>query len=204
MPLLRLRRFSSFPPEPARGPRAKGIALRRTLEHLLELHGPTALERVASDFPEELSTAVSYGSISASSWYPIEWLSALHKALCLLSNAGPELSRSLGRRSAERNFTTVHRAFISVLSPEFVIARAARVFSTYYDTGQMRIVESRAGMSHATWTGCKGFDANLWEGTIGHCEGALLLTGVANIRVRVDRGGTDNDDFMDATAFWTK
>ena len=203
-PILRLRPFGSEPPASGRGPRAKGIALRRALEHLQELHGPTAIARATADFPEELATAVSYGSISASSWYPIDWLSAIHKALCRLSNAGPELSRTIGRRSAERNFTTVHRAFISVLSPEFIIARATRVFSSYYDTGQMRIVESRPGMSHAMWTGCKGFDRNLWEGTIGHCEGAMMLTGVENIRMRVDRGGSDNDDYMEATAFWTK
>ncbi|HEY6558796.1 MAG TPA: hypothetical protein VI072_16040 [Polyangiaceae bacterium] len=178
--------------------------MRRALEHLQELHGPTALDRVTPDFPEDLATAVRYGSLSASSWYPIEWLCALHSALCRLSNAGPELSRSIGRLSAKRNFTTVHRAFISVLSPEFVIARAARVFSSYYDTGQMRIVESRPGRSKASWTGCKGFDRNLWEGTIGHCEGALTLTGVANIRIKVERGGTENDDYMDAIAFWTK
>lgn len=159
---------------------------------------------MSHDFPEVLATAVRYGSLSASSWYPIEWLCALHTALCRLSNAGPELSRSIGRLSAKRNFTTVHRAFISVLSPEFVIARAARVFSSYYDTGTMRIVESRPGRSKASWTGCKGFDRNLWEGTIGHCEGALMLTGVANIRIKVERGGTDHDDYMDAIAFWTK
>jgi hypothetical protein len=169
-----------------------------------ELHGVGAVERISADLPPELATAVQYGSISVGSWYPLEWLCALHAALCKLSNAGPELSRSLGRRSAQLNFTTVHKAFISVLSPEFVIARAPRVFASYYDTGQMRIVESRPGMSRALWTGCKGFDRNLWQGTIGHCEGALMLSGVDNFRVRVDRGGNDNDDYMDATAFWTK
>jgi hypothetical protein len=202
--MFSLKPSTSMPPASGRAPRVKGLAIRRALEHLERLNGPDQLERAHRDFPDELATSARYGRIAVSSWYPLEWLRTVHAALRRMGNAGPELPRSLGRRSAYLNFKSVHRAFIAVLSPEFLIARAPRVFASYYDTGSMTIVESRSGMTHAIWSGCAGFDRNLWEGTLGHCEGALDLAGAGNIRMKIENGGNETDDYMEAIAFWTE
>jgi hypothetical protein len=120
-----------------------------------------------------------------------------------VTGSGPELSRKFGRRTGQVNFTTVHRVFLSVLSPEWVLKRAARMFRLYVQHGDMEIVSSRAGMAHAVFRDCRGFDRSIWEATLGQCEAVLALCGAKNIRLRVESGGGDGDSHCDVTAYWT-
>jgi hypothetical protein len=181
----------------------KAIALRRLLENAERELGESAVERIIERLPEELREKVRYGAVLGGGWIPIAWLRLMHKAVREEANAGPELPRRFGRSAAKANFTTVHRAFLRVLSPEFVLSRASRIFGQYVQKGEMRIVESRPGMARAVFSGCAGYDHNIWEATIGQCEGVLELCGAKNIRMRIHSGGRDGDDHLDASAYYT-
>jgi hypothetical protein len=181
----------------------KGIALRRLMENCEHFYGADAARRVLERLPEPVGNAVRFGRVVPGGWYPIAWLKTMHKVVQEVTGTGPEVSRKFGRRTGQLNFTTVHRVFLSVLAPEWVMKRAARMFRLYVERGDMRVVDSRDGMARAVFRGCRGFDRSIWEATLGQCEAVLALCGAKNIRMRIESGGGDGDDDCEAIAYWT-
>jgi hypothetical protein len=197
-------RTSNSPSEPSSEgvPHIKGIAIRRLLENVEHFYGDATVRQVVQAMPDDLRHRVQYQQIISGGWYPITWLRSVHVAVREVTQSGPEVARKFGYRAATQNFTTFHRVFLAVLSPEFVLRRAARIFNLYVQRGQMKIAESRHGMARAVFRGCALFDASIWESTIGQCEAVLSLCGAKNIRMHVNDGGGDAD-FLDVTAYWT-
>ena len=181
--------------------RCKGVMLRNRLELIGQLHGGAALQATLDNLPEEVGSALRYRSIVATGWYPIAWLRELHAAAVTATRLGPELARQLGHEGAVKNFTTIHRLLLSASSPAAVIARAPRVLRTYFDGGEIELLESTDGMNASRWTKCDGFDRNIWESMLGGCEAALSLSGAKDVRVRLRSGGGASSE-AEVVAFW--
>src|SRR5688572_17692698 len=105
--------------------------MRRLLENVERELGRETLERVVVRLPAELRDQLRYGALPHGDWIPIAWIRAAHHAIRDEANAGPELPRRFGRHAAKANFTTIHRAFLRVLAPEWVLKRASRIFGVY-------------------------------------------------------------------------
>ena len=105
----------------------------------------------------------------------------------------PTLVRSMGRASCDYGLTTVYKVFFKIGSPEFIIGRAARVFSSYYDTGELCILETRPGRCLAELRGFEGGAPQFCERIFGWMQRTLELAGAKNLRPRHDvcvhRGG---------------
>jgi hypothetical protein len=182
--------------------RCKGVMLRNRLDLVGVLHGDRAIERTLALIPKEISDPLRYGGVTASAWYPISWLRWLHSAAADATSSGLELARILGREGASKNLTTIHRMLLPVLSPTSVIERSPRVLRTYFDGGEIEVVESTAGRAVSHWKGCRGFDRNIWESMLGGCEAALSLSRAKEVRVRLSKGGGDGAPEAEITAFW--
>ena len=183
-------------------PRIKGIAIRRLLENVEHFYGASVLADVKLALPPDLRARIDYNQIVGGGWYPITWLKTTHAAIRQVTRAGPEIARKFGFRGAMTNFTTIHKVFLSVLSPEWVMRRAPRIFGVFVEQGKLSVLESRSGMAHVKFEGCTLFEASIWESTLGQCEAILELCGARNVRLHVHDGGGDND-YLDATAYWT-
>jgi hypothetical protein len=119
-----------------------------------------------------------------------------------VTGAGPELSRQLGYESVKDDLSGVYRIFILVVSPQFLLARAPRLFGNYYDTGAMHVLEAEPGRGRARWSGCAGFDHGLWQDVLGGCEAALVAAGAQDLTLTVTAGGGDADHTMDIEGRW--
>jgi hypothetical protein len=62
--------------------------------------------------------------------------------------------------------------------------------------------ESRSDYVHATWTGCEGWDENLWAELAGSCEALLEMAGAKHVGLRVIKGGRTGDDACEMEAHW--
>lgn len=184
------------------GPQVKGIAVRSALRALEQLRGTPTVEAVITATPKELGTAIRYGTIMASSWYPMEWYREFFAAIVATTGDNDRTVREIGRESARIDMTGVYKAAFKLLSPQALFGLSARLFSNYFDTGSVSIVESRKGFAHARWTGCAGFDRNLWLETFGSCEMYLELAGATHVRLRVLSGGAAADDHAELQAHW--
>jgi hypothetical protein len=185
------------------GAKIKGIAFRSVLRTFEALKGKAAVDNALAVTSAELGDALRYGTIVASSWYPIEWYRELFAAVVSTTNEGERIVNEIGRESARLDMTGIYKAAFRLLSPQIVFNLSARLFSNYYDTGTVAIVESRKGFVQARWAGCKGFDRNLWVEVLASSEMYLELAGAKNIRMRVQSGAGPTDESAMVQAHWT-
>ncbi len=184
-------------------PQVKGVTLRSAMKALEQLRGKAVCEAAIQRMPPELADGMRYGTILAARWYPISWYRDLHSAIVSATNEGERIIRAVEREAARSDMTGVYSVAFKLLSPQTLINLSSRLFSTYYDTGHAETVDSRKGYVRVRWSGCSGFDRNIWAGLFASCELMLELAGAKNIRLYVRAGGGQEDDFAETEAYWT-
>lgn len=114
-------------------------------------------------------------------WYPMPLLLNLMRAAEeARGGAEPELPRQMGRASAEAGVKGVYKVFFKVGSPQFIISRASRVFSSYYDTGQIRVVESGPGRAVLDLVDFEG-SPEFCQRIVGWMERTVEMAGAKNL-----------------------
>ncbi len=184
-------------------PKVKGVTLRSAMQALERLRGKALCEAAIQLMPLELAEGMRYGTILASRWYPVSWYRDLHSAIVSATNEGERIIRMVEREAARSDMTGVYRVAFKLLSPETLINLSSRLFSTYYDTGRAETLDSRKGYVRVRWSGCTGFNRNIWAGLFASCEMMLELAGAKNVRMYVRAGGGQEDDFAETEAYWT-
>ena len=166
-----------------------------------------AQEQVAADalaaLPPDLGNRIKAGTLLTGNWYPLTWYLEMHRAARKVTGAGPELARTLGFENTMDDLKGVYRIFIKMLSPQFVISKSTFLFNAYYDTGKMEVVDAVERSARARWTGCAGFDQNLWQDVIGGSEAGMVLSGAKDIHIDIVSGGKDGDDHLEVHARWS-
>jgi hypothetical protein len=163
-------------------PQVKGSAVLASERYLRERFGEPALAAVVAALPES-DRALFARDILVSSWYPLEaLLRFMREAQRQLGAQEPHLLRRMGRASCDYGLTTVYRIFFRVGSPLFTIGRGARVFSGYYDTGELRPLVYEPRHVVLELVGFTGGAAEFCERIYGWMERTLELAGAKNIR----------------------
>jgi hypothetical protein len=161
---------------------AKGTALLSSFRYVRERFGEGPLASVIEALPEADKVLIGQG-ILASSWYPLEsllhFMQATERRLRALE---PDVLRKMGRASCEYGLTGVYKIFFKVGSPEYVVSRGAHVYSSYYDTGELRIVEVRSGRAVVELVGLEGGNRQFCERFYGWMQRTLELAGAKNLR----------------------
>jgi hypothetical protein len=160
----------------------KGTAIQSSLRFVRERFGAAAVDAILRALPAERCGVLS-GAILVSAWYPLEVLLAYMKeAERQLGARDPELLYDMGQASCDHGVTGVYKVFFKVGSPEFVTSRSARVFSSYYDTGELRLLESRDGYSAVEVVGIEPSAPELCLRLHGWLHRTLELAGARNVR----------------------
>jgi hypothetical protein len=121
--------------------RLKGSSIGNTIGMARELLGEERLAALVAPLPDA-TRALFARRVLPVEWVPLDdWL-PFHVALLERHFAGDEEPyREFIRRSCERSFSTLYRVFIKLLfNPEQLVGRAAAMWSTLMDTGELRIV----------------------------------------------------------------
>jgi hypothetical protein len=123
----------------------KGSALHSTVRFIQEKFGAEGLRAILDGLEPDDRAAIE-GGILASAWYPFSLLLRLMRETGRY-DAGrtAHLYRQMGSASADYSLTTIYRIFFKIGSPQFTLARAARVFGSYYDTGRMEAIVNEKG-----------------------------------------------------------
>lgn len=162
--------------------KVKGTAVQSSLRYVRERFGEDALARVIEALPDGDRNVLGHG-VLASSWYATEaLLRFMQEAERQLRAEEPDVVRRMGRASCDYGLSGVYKIFFKVGSPEFIISRAARVFSSYYDTGELRMAESGPGRAIAELVGFEGGAPQFCERIFGWMQRTLELAGAKNLR----------------------
>lgn len=175
---------SSFPP--AQSVLIKGVAFEGVLQAFEDVRGPAFLQSVKEALPKAVHDAVKFGGINSTGWYPIEWYRDLYGTGVTLSKQ-PDFAKEIGRVSLEREMRGIYRAMLRVLTIEFLVKRGAGLFAQYFQgaTATAKITGEKVG--EVTFSGCFGFDRNVWLDQEGSLERLLTLAGAKSAESRTTK-----------------
>lgn len=185
-------------------PRVKGIAFKSVDTSFAELRGAEARIKARSLMNKELADTFRNSLMLAASWYPIGWYSDVLRSFREATGDGPDLIRQIGYRCMELDMKSVHKQlFARFVSPQTMLSMGARMFNNYYDTGKFEVLDGRRGFVHVKFSGCLGWDANMFQEMVGSSTAMLELSGGRDARARVTSGGRDGDTSMELDVHWT-
>ncbi len=143
--------------------------------------GEAGLDELARRVDGGLSGLLREGAVMAK-WYPFSWFIDLNETIDQVFGSGDRaLIRQLGRHGAEANLTTIYRLFFKVGTVKWILARASRLWSMHYDSGQLRV---HPGVGKEVELSIVGFS----QPHIAHClsvlgwaERSIELSGGENV-----------------------
>lgn len=140
----------------------KGSAVVGTLRFVRERFGEAALRETLAALDAADRHALEGALVSA--WYPLPLLLRLMRQIeARFGSQVPHIYRAIGAASADYGLNTVYKIFFKIGSPQFIISRASRVFSSYYQRGSMVVTETGPGLVKLE---LRGFD----DGAPEYCE----------------------------------
>ncbi|WP_437666343.1 hypothetical protein [Sorangium sp. So ce1182] len=184
-------------------PRVKGVAFRSAFVSFGKLRGEPVQKLSLDEMCEPLRDGLRYGSIVSTGWYPIAWYKDLFQAIRRTSGEGKDLIHQIGRQCTRDDMSGIYKVIAALISPTALFSLGQRVFANYYSVGRVQVLQSRRGFTRARWSGCSGFDENMWTEVIGSCEQLLEIGGASHVRQRVIAGGGEHDEHLELTAHWS-
>lgn len=119
----------------------KGSMLTSRLAFVEEQGEPGDKERVLAQMPARLAAELE-ANVLPSDWYPFELFVELSRAIDQVLGKGDlALAREMGGFAAEQLLRTIYKSFSKEGHPGFLFQRASAVWSQFYDTGRLTVVE---------------------------------------------------------------
>ena len=113
----------------------KGSVVLARLELIAAKRG--VFDQVMAVLPAD-DQKVWRGVVLAVSWYPFDMAQRLDQAIAtvLSPNHKRQFFLDIGRASADANLPSIHKAFVRVGDPHYLLSRAPQIYSKYYDKGR--------------------------------------------------------------------
>ena len=154
--------------------------------------------------PEE-SKEVFTGVIDSTKWYPVEAAAARPtKAIAKLfyNNDVQKGAWESGRYSAEKALKGIYKIFVKASSPSYLIARASRVFSTYYQPCELKSIKNDGNNLVLHIFGMSNPEKVIEFRIAGWIEKALEISGSKDINVEITKSMTQGDALTEFTINW--
>lgn len=180
----------------------KGVAFKSVLAALDERFGAVAVAEMYRSLPPADAAWLQY-KVVATGWYPTSRYRSMWSAIAAAAGGhGDDLARQIGRVCMQRDMGGVYRLVFKLLSPETVLSLSGKMFSNYYDTGTLSIVEARPGLARAAFKGCVGWSRLMWMEILGASEMLLELGGARELRVNYTSRVGDDTESVELLARW--
>lgn len=181
----------------------KGTAVIAIRDFVKEKY-PDEYQKWYSSLPED-SKEVYTGPIDSTKWYSVEAGAAKPtKAIARLfyNNDIIKGAWESGRYSAEKALKGIYKIFVKASSPSYLIARASRVFSTYYRPCELKSVRNEGNNLVLHIFGMSNPEKVIEYRIGGWIEKALEISGSKNINVEITKSMTQGDALTEFTINW--
>jgi hypothetical protein len=153
------------------------------LRKIIQAKGVDFEREFIKDLPEYLSKM--YQSALHNTWSPVEKQTELYLlAASMLFPDDPDSMLKLGKAMAEKSFSTVYKVFLRIPTKQYIMARTAQVWSTYYDHGRACTENFTPTSVDFVVRDFPDLPDKLRELICGHLVVILEMTGSRNIRVQ--------------------
>ena len=151
------------------------------------------------------SKSLYAGTIDATKWYPIKegYLVPINKVVQLFYGSNAKRGgEEIGRYSAEIALKGFYKVFLLVASPAYLIRRASKIFSTFYEPSEIGVVEN--GSLSATLKIIKfdDIDTALEHRIAGWVNKALELANCSNPSYKIGKSLVSGDACTEIIFSW--
>lgn len=181
----------------------KGTAVKSIKEYV-EIKYPSRVNDWLQALPETSSKLMS-GGIFANNWYPmkdgaVEPTKAIAKLF--YNNDIKRAALDSGRYSAEVGLKGVYRIFVKVASPNYIMQRAGRVFTSYYSPSEIAVVNSHDKGLTLHITKFPEPEEVIEHRIAGWCERALEFTNCKNVKANITKSLAKGDSLTEIVINW--
>jgi len=180
----------------------KGPAVKSIPEFVKKNYNARYNEWLNSLSPE--SRKIMANPVYSTGWYPVKEAAVepTEKIGLLFFKSKIEAAWESGKYSAESTLKGVYRIFIKASSPQYIISRASKVFTTYYRPCNMEVIEStdKSVLVHITEFGEPNPIVEYRIG--GWMEKALELSGCKEVKVFIRKSLTKGDPVTEYSIRW--
>jgi hypothetical protein len=180
----------------------KGSAVKSIADYLKK-HHPEKYNTWLESLPEK-SRKIFQEPVLPSNWYSLQDAALIPTESLgqLIFSDAVKGAWQCGRFSAETALTGIYKFFVKAASPHFIIDRAGRIFTTYYQPCNMEVVAKGDNyvVLHIT-----RFEepSKLIEGRIGGwIERAMEIHGVGFVTVDITKSLTKGDAVTEIMVKW--
>jgi hypothetical protein len=181
----------------------KGSAAKSIPDYIRKYH-PEKYTQWLTSLPEKSRTIFTEG-VMPSSWYSMED-AAIIPTRALGTIVFDDINKGAwqcGRFSAEVALTGIYKFFIKAASPFFIIDRAGRVFSTYYQPSEMEVVDKGSDYVVLHITQFDMPDSLIELRIAGWIERAMEIHGVATVAVDITKSLAKGDSVTEYRVKWS-
>jgi hypothetical protein len=182
-------------------PRVKGLSLFHWMQSFERLYGRAVTDDLLARLAPDVAQIARLG-FDATAWYPVEWYRSMCAAGRGATGEGLDTITRVARVSASSEFSGVHRVLVLFLSPQRLLRASARVFERYYTEGQVVCLARGKNGAEVRWSGCLGFDHNLWQDCWTATTVLIEMCGGKNVVMERMFGGHDGDEHATVVFYW--
>lgn len=123
----------------------KGAAISARLQFVRERHGEAGVRRLLDAMPEA-QRSVLEARVLSHAWAPFDvFVEVAATADRLFGKGDLALCTEMARYAAEVNLPTLYRLFYRLGSPQYILRKAAQLWSVHYDSGRLAVMEEGQG-----------------------------------------------------------
>ncbi len=181
----------------------KGSAVKSIPDFIKKFH-PDKYNAWMESMPEA-SRHIFAGGVMPSSWYSLRDAAILPTEALgkVVFNDALKGAWQCGRYSAETALNGIYKFFIKAASPFFIIERASRIFTTYYQPSDMSVVEKGSDYVVLHISRFEEPDALIEARIAGWIERAMEIHGVGEVSVTIPKSLTKGYPITEIRVKWT-
>jgi hypothetical protein len=180
----------------------KGSAVKSIPEFIKKNHSDKYSNWLSS-LPED-SRKIFEGAILPSNWFPLKEAAIVPTEKLGEMFYGDTLKGAwqCGRHSAEVALTGIYKFFIKAASPFFIISKAGKIFSTYYQPSSMEVVDKGDDWVVLQISQFEDPHPVIENRIAGWIEKAMEIHGVSSVKVDFTKSMTRGDKVTEIRVSW--
>jgi hypothetical protein len=180
----------------------KGAAITARLRFVRERHGDAGLRRLLDELTPHARAAFD-APVLPQAWVPYDFFVDLGVTADRLFGRGDlALCQEMGRHAAEVNLPTLYRIFYRLGSVQYILRKAAQLWSVHYDSGQLAAFEEGTNGARLEIVGFERPHRVHCLSVLGWAARSIELSGGVLLEAEEERCRTRGDETCELTVRW--
>jgi hypothetical protein len=182
----------------------KGIAVRSIKEFVEKLYHHEYRNWLQA-LPEE-SRKIFSSPIDVSQWYPVQHASIEPTKLIgkmFFNGSSSQAAYESGRFSAQMALTGIYKVFVMIATPAFIIGRASRIMTSYYQPASIIVKETKEKLCVVHILELPEKNQLIEIRISGWISKAFEITGCKEVKVETPKSLSRNDPYTEIVIRWS-